>query len=98
MAAGFAESYIRLWSLKGEKLKGLRSDFSSSSVKDGPFQVYGYSTSINPPNSFISEQDKGKEREYIKKINRPQRACLLRCLRPAEWIGSAPKISSISLG
>jgi len=34
MAAGFAESYIRLWSLKGEKLKGLRSDFQSSGVKD----------------------------------------------------------------
>ncbi|KIM48273.1 hypothetical protein M413DRAFT_439995, partial [Hebeloma cylindrosporum] len=34
MAAGFAESYVRLWSLKGEKLKGLRSDFSSSAVKD----------------------------------------------------------------
>ncbi|KIK05488.1 hypothetical protein K443DRAFT_342798 [Laccaria amethystina LaAM-08-1] len=34
LAAGFAESYIRLWSLKGEKLEGLRSDFSSSSIKD----------------------------------------------------------------
>ncbi|KAF8202854.1 TFIID and SAGA subunit [Pholiota molesta] len=34
MAAGFAESYIRLWSLNGEKLKGLRSDFSSSAIKD----------------------------------------------------------------
>ncbi|KAK0208082.1 TFIID and SAGA subunit [Desarmillaria ectypa] len=34
MAAGFAESYIRLWSLKGEKLKGMRSDFTSSSVRD----------------------------------------------------------------
>lgn len=34
MAAGFAESYIRLWSLKGEKLRALRSDFSSSNVKD----------------------------------------------------------------
>ncbi|KAF5312687.1 hypothetical protein D9619_003432 [Psilocybe cf. subviscida] len=34
MAAGFAESYIRLWSLKGEKLRGLRSDFSSSAIKD----------------------------------------------------------------
>ncbi|KAF8078695.1 TFIID and SAGA subunit [Lyophyllum atratum] len=34
MAAGFAESYIRLWSLKGERLQGLRSDFSSSSIKD----------------------------------------------------------------
>ena len=35
MAAGFSESYIRLWSLKGEKLKGYRSDFQSSQVKDG---------------------------------------------------------------
>ncbi|KAF8640485.1 hypothetical protein AX17_000148 [Amanita inopinata Kibby_2008] len=34
MAAGFAESYIRLWSLKGEKLRGLRTDFASSSIKD----------------------------------------------------------------
>lgn len=34
MAVGFAESFIRLWSLKGEKLKGMRSDFQSSSIKD----------------------------------------------------------------
>ncbi|KAG6842271.1 hypothetical protein C0991_000241 [Blastosporella zonata] len=34
MAAGFAESYIRLWSLKGEKLQGMRSDFNANSVKD----------------------------------------------------------------
>ncbi|KAM6498039.1 TFIID and SAGA subunit [Amanita muscaria] len=34
MAAGFAESYIRLWSLRGEKLRGLRNDFSASTVKD----------------------------------------------------------------
>ena len=34
MAAGFAESYIRLWSLKGERLVGMRSDFSISSIKD----------------------------------------------------------------
>ncbi|KAF9462169.1 TFIID and SAGA subunit [Collybia nuda] len=34
MAAGFAESYIRIWNLKGEKLQGMRSDFSSSSIKD----------------------------------------------------------------
>lgn len=33
-AAGFAESYIRIWNLKGEKLKGLRSDFQSSAIKD----------------------------------------------------------------
>ncbi|EIN14148.1 TFIID and SAGA subunit [Punctularia strigosozonata HHB-11173 SS5] len=34
MAAGFAESYIRLWSLKGERLQGMRSDFSPSNIRD----------------------------------------------------------------
>jgi len=34
MATGFSESYIRLWSLKGETLAGYRSDFQSSSVRD----------------------------------------------------------------
>uniref|UniRef100_A0A0W0F5Q4 Putative TFIID and SAGA subunit n=1 Tax=Moniliophthora roreri TaxID=221103 RepID=A0A0W0F5Q4_MONRR len=34
MAAGFAESYVRIWSLKGEKLRGMRSDFSASSIRD----------------------------------------------------------------
>ena len=29
MAAGFSESYIRLWSLKGEKLRGMRNDDSA---------------------------------------------------------------------
>ena len=37
MAAGFAESYIRLWNLKGEKLKGMRSDFQESSIKDSMY-------------------------------------------------------------
>jgi transcription initiation factor TFIID subunit 5 len=35
MAAGFSESYIRLWSLKGEKLQGMRSDFAASNIRDG---------------------------------------------------------------
>lgn len=35
LAAGFSESYIRLWSLKGEKLKGMRTDFQTSSIRDG---------------------------------------------------------------
>ncbi|RPD55838.1 TFIID and SAGA subunit [Lentinus tigrinus ALCF2SS1-6] len=34
LAAGFSESYIRLWSLKGEKLKGMRSDFQMNNVRD----------------------------------------------------------------
>ncbi|KAI0735063.1 TFIID and SAGA subunit [Earliella scabrosa] len=34
LAAGFSESYVRLWSLKGEKLKGMRSDFQMTSIRD----------------------------------------------------------------
>ncbi|KAJ3790917.1 TFIID and SAGA subunit [Lentinula aff. detonsa] len=34
MAVGFSESYIRLWNLKGEKLRGMRSDFSATSIRD----------------------------------------------------------------
>ena len=40
MAAGFQESYIRLWSLKGDKLKGYRSDFQPSQIKDGASSVF----------------------------------------------------------
>ncbi|KIJ45050.1 hypothetical protein M422DRAFT_29906 [Sphaerobolus stellatus SS14] len=34
MAAGFSESYIRLFNLKQEKLRGLRSDFQESTIRD----------------------------------------------------------------
>ena len=34
MAVGFSESYIRLWNLKGEKLKGMRSDFDADAIRD----------------------------------------------------------------
>ncbi|KAG8845780.1 Transcription initiation factor TFIID subunit 5, partial [Serendipita sp. 411] len=34
LAAGFQESYIRLWSTRGERLRALRTDFDISEVKD----------------------------------------------------------------
>lgn len=34
MAVGFSESYIQLWSLKGEKLRGMRSDFDANAIRD----------------------------------------------------------------
>ncbi|KAB5588383.1 NADPH oxidase isoform 1 [Ceratobasidium theobromae] len=34
MAVGVAESYISLWNLKGEKLRGMRSGFQVTGVKD----------------------------------------------------------------
>lgn len=38
MAVGFAESYIRLWNLKGEKLRGLKNDFDPNSIHDGEYR------------------------------------------------------------
>jgi transcription initiation factor TFIID subunit 5 len=35
LATGHSESYVRLWSLKGERLQGMRSDFQASAIKDG---------------------------------------------------------------
>ncbi|PWN48989.1 WD40 repeat-like protein [Violaceomyces palustris] len=34
MAAGFEESFIQVWSLKGEKLRGLKGDVNLSAVRD----------------------------------------------------------------
>jgi hypothetical protein len=34
VAAGSEESVVRVWSLKGEKLKGMKSDFDASTVRD----------------------------------------------------------------
>ncbi|GJJ76979.1 transcription initiation factor TFIID subunit 5 [Entomortierella parvispora] len=34
MAAGFSESYVRIWSLKGEKLRGFRSNFNPARISD----------------------------------------------------------------
>ncbi|KAK5822933.1 WD40-repeat-containing domain protein [Linnemannia elongata] len=34
MAAGFSESYVRLWSLNGEKLRGFRSNFNPAHIHD----------------------------------------------------------------
>lgn len=34
MAAGFSESYVRLWSLEGKELRGMRSDFNPALVND----------------------------------------------------------------
>ncbi|KAF9915432.1 Transcription initiation factor TFIID subunit 5, partial [Linnemannia zychae] len=34
MAAGFSESYVRLWSLNGEKLRGFKSNFNPALIND----------------------------------------------------------------
>jgi transcription initiation factor TFIID subunit 5 len=34
MAAGFEESYVQVWSLKGEPLRGLKNDFNASQIRD----------------------------------------------------------------
>ena len=47
MAAGFGESYIRLWSLTGKGLKQLRTDLKGDEVgkiHDGAFQLFSFFT------------------------------------------------------
>ncbi|KAF8935653.1 Transcription initiation factor TFIID subunit 5 [Dissophora ornata] len=34
MAAGFSESYVRLWSLNGEKLRGFKNNFNPAHIND----------------------------------------------------------------
>lgn len=34
MAAGFEESYVQVWSLKGESLRGVKNDFTLSEIRD----------------------------------------------------------------
>lgn len=43
MAVGFAESYIQLWSLKGDKLRGMRSDFDTNAIRDCMILSYSIS-------------------------------------------------------
>ena len=52
MAAGFSESYIRLWSLKGQKLQGMRSDFHSKSIRDR--QSYSLGPSFSTHSTIFS--------------------------------------------
>jgi len=70
MAAGFSESYIRLWSLKGEKLKGLRSDISPESVRDCKGVTLRCSVNlINLLISHIGFTPAGTRGEHHSKIN-----------------------------
>ena len=77
MAAGFAESYIRLWSLKGEKLRGMRSDFQPSSVKDGPrYPVQHLDMALTIYFSRLTAQTQRKGRNDNQKADRAQWASL----------------------
>ena len=78
MAAGFAESYIRLWSLKSEKLRGMRSDFQPSSIKDGPrYSVQRLAVALIIHFSCIITKTQGKGGNGNQKADRAQWAGLL---------------------
>ncbi len=34
MAVGFSESYVRVWNLKGDKLRGVRNDVDPNVIRD----------------------------------------------------------------
>ena len=80
MAAGFAESYIRLWSLKGEKLRGMRSDFQPNSVKDGPCTPLNGGYATDDSSSCIAAKTQRKGRNDNQKTDRAQRSGLLALL------------------
>lgn len=62
IAAGFNESYIRLWNLKGEKLRGMRSDFDPAEVKDGTYM----------PPMFMNYADDHLQLEKFGRSKAPQ--------------------------
>ena len=62
MAAGFSESYIRLWNLKGEKLRGMRSDFDANSIKDGK-QVFLYQSELCSNKILAASLRKAREKD-----------------------------------
>lgn len=37
IAGGFSESYVKVWSLKGEKLRGLKNNINPAHVNDSEF-------------------------------------------------------------
>ena len=77
MAAGFAESYIRLWSLKGEKLRGMRSDFQPSTIKDGPrYPAQRLDIPLTVYYSGLTTQTQGKGRNHNQEADRAQRTSL----------------------
>ena len=81
MAAGFAESYIRLWSLKGEKMRGMRSDFQPSSIKDGPWNsVRQLAMPLMIRFSCIVAKTQRKGRNDNQKADRAQWTSLLALL------------------
>lgn len=54
MAAGFEESYIRIWSLKGESLNVLKSDFNVNNIKDSKSRPFNNIMFLDPSNSSIT--------------------------------------------
>jgi hypothetical protein len=98
MAAGFAESYIRLWSLKSEKLRGMRSDFQPSSIKDGPRHF------VQPSDVLLiiylscgAAKAQGKGRDHDQKVDRAQRTDLFTLFRPIERFCYLAKIFALLL-
>ena len=70
LAAGFSESYIRLWSLKGEKLKGMRSDFQINNIRDGEYVLSCAKTYVHLCNSLIDQQNPREGRFYNSEARR----------------------------
>lgn len=104
MAAGFEESYIRIWSLKGESLNVLKSDFDVNKIKDSKSRSFNNFVFIDPLTSSITQsfsifypQNSRKRRTFNTETNRPQRTCLLAGIRPHRRFLRPAKIPPLRL-
>lgn len=60
IAGGFSQSFIKIWSLKGEKLRSLRNTINPAHVNDCE---YSYKNNLNLPNAYSTDNDLNRQRE-----------------------------------
>lgn len=60
IAGGFSQSFIKIWSLKGEKLRSLRNTINPAHVNDCE---YSYENNLNLPNAYSTDSDLNRQRE-----------------------------------
>jgi hypothetical protein len=105
MAAGSEESCVRLWSLKGEKLRGIRSDFEASNVRDGA----SASSTLSDPHpwadpvithscSVVAKEDAGKVGDIDAQADRPLGTRLRPLVLALGRLGRAAAPSAVGLG
>jgi hypothetical protein len=100
MAAGFSESYIRLWNLKGGKLTGIRTDFDSDDINDGSFEsilssFFGIYLRFLSCNSCCPQKPASQGWTYVSKTDRSFRSSLFPLFRSSSRSIGSTSLSSL---